>query len=124
MNVQFRTENRQDYVFLPTADYEQLLQEIEDAEAIAAVLRQQTSPEPTIPGEVLHAILEGESPINAWRRFRGLSVTELAKRTGLSRGYVHAIEAGTKQMSVGTLLKMGEALDANIAFLVTDAEEE
>lgn len=39
-----------------------------------------------MPGEVLGAILDDSlQPIAAWRRYRGLSQAELARRTGLSQ---------------------------------------
>ena len=121
---QYHIENGQKYVLVPAADYTRLLQELEDAADVSAVMHHQAHPQPTIPGIVANAILDGDNPVRAWRQYRSMGVSELARRTGLSRGYVHAVEAGAKQMSVGTLVKVGEALDANIAFLISESEED
>ena len=51
--------------------------------------------EGTMPGEDLGAILDdGLHPIAAWRRYRGLSQAELARRTGLSQVWLSRIESG------------------------------
>ena len=68
-----------------------------------------------MPGEVLNAILDGGlNPIAAWRRYRGLSQAELARRTGLSQVWLSRIENGDGTGSAATRRKLAEALDAPV----------
>jgi DNA-binding XRE family transcriptional regulator len=71
--------------------------------------------EGTMPGEVLGAILdEGLHPIAAWRRYRGLSQAELARRTGLSQVWLSRIENGGGTGSAATRRNVAEALEAPV----------
>jgi ribosome-binding protein aMBF1 (putative translation factor) len=67
----------------------------------------------TMPSDVLALILdEGLSPIAAWRRYRGLSQAELARRAGLSQVWVSRIEAGGGHGTPATRRKLAAALGA------------
>ena len=55
----------------------------------------------TIPGEVVKAILDGESPLRVWRKHREFTLDALAERGGVSKGYLSQIENGQKP---GTLV--------------------
>ena len=71
--------------------------------------------EGTMPGEDLGAILDdGLHPIAAWRRYRGLSQAELARRTGLSQVWLSRIESGGGTGSAATRRKLAEALAAPV----------
>ena len=71
--------------------------------------------EGVMPGEVLGAVLDdGLHPIAAWRRYRGLSQTELARRTGLSQVWLSRIESGGGTGSAATRRKLAEALEAPV----------
>ena len=86
--------------------------ELADARATLARI---DSGEGTMPGEVLGAILdEGLHPIAAWRRHRGLSQAELARRTGLSQVWLSRIENGGGTGSAATRRKLAAALDAPV----------
>lgn len=52
-----------------------------------------TSPEQLTPPEVREAIESGESPLAAWRRFRQVSQSALARAAGVSRFTVMRIES-------------------------------
>jgi DNA-binding XRE family transcriptional regulator len=47
-----------------------------------------------MPSEVEHAIAEGESPLAAWRKYRDISQSKLARAAGVSRFTVMRMEAG------------------------------
>ena len=49
----------------------------------------------TVPGEVVHAILDGTPPLRAWRRHRRLTLGGLAARVGVTKGYLSQIENGS-----------------------------
>lgn len=91
-----------------------LLIDTEAAEARATLARIDAG-EGTMPGEVLGAILdEGLHPIDAWRRYRGLSQAELARRTGLSQVWLSRIENGGGMGSPATRHKLAGALDSPV----------
>ena len=69
--------------------------------------------EGTMPGEVLAAIAdENMTPLGAWRRYRGLSQSALARKTGLSQVWIGRIESGGGYGSQSTRKKLADALDA------------
>ena len=80
------------------------------AELLAIEARAKT--EGTVPGEVVNAIIEGLSPLGAWRRHRGFSQVALARAAGLSQVWVGRIEAGGGYGSRETRRKLAAALDA------------
>jgi DNA-binding XRE family transcriptional regulator len=69
----------------------------------------------TIPAEVLDLILDRRlTPLAAWRRYRGLSQAQLARRAGLSQVWISRIERGGGYGSRDTRRKLAAALDAPV----------
>lgn len=65
------------------------------------------------------------SSIRTTRRRKGLTLAEMAERTELDKGYLSRVERGQKSPSVGTLLKIAEALSVPVGHLFgenTDAD--
>jgi transcriptional regulator with XRE-family HTH domain len=58
--------------------------------------------------------------IRALRVSRGLSVTELARRSGLSQSFLSQVEIGRTDISVGRLVRLARALDVGLADLIED----
>ena len=58
----------------------------------------------TIPGEVVKAILAGESPLRVWRKHRELTLDALAERVGVSKGYLSQVENLHKDGTRGLIL--------------------
>jgi ribosome-binding protein aMBF1 (putative translation factor) len=84
-------------VVLKRADFETLLEAYEDAEDAAGgmLALKEAEREGTVPEEVLFAVLdEAVTPVLAWRRYRGLSQAELARRAGISQVWLGRIESG------------------------------
>lgn len=52
------------------------------------------------------------------RRNRGLSQAKLARKLGLSRGYLSDIERGRKQFTVKTLYHLAHKLDVRADYIV------
>ena len=113
-------------VVLVAADYDRLLEAYDDAGDIAAAevtLRAIEDGEGLIPSAVLMPILnEGVSPITAWRRHRGLSQAELARRAGISQVWLGRIEAGDGYGRLRTRRALAAALDAPDWSLDIEAE--
>ena len=102
-------------VILPAADYERLKLLAEEGEDLAdaeAALARIAGGEGTMPSAVLGSILDGMSPIAAWRKYRGLTQAELAKRAGLSQVWIGRIESGGGHGTPATRRKIAAALDA------------
>ena len=114
----FTTPEGTEMVVLPAKEFDHLTalaaDGTETAEARATLARIDAG-EGTMPGEVLGAILDdGLHPIAAWRRYRGLSQAELARRTGLSQVWLSRIEGGGGTGSAATRRKVVEALEAPV----------
>jgi transcriptional regulator with XRE-family HTH domain len=58
------------------------------------------------------------SAIRALRVGRGLSVTELARRSGLSQSFLSQVEIGRTDISVGRLVRLARALDVGLSDLI------
>lgn len=129
MNIavqRFMTPEGTEMVVLPAKDFERLQTLAEDGEDVLearAALARIDAGEGTMPGEVLGAILDdGLHPIAAWRRYRGLSQAELARRTGLSQVWLSRIESGGGTGSAATRRKVAEALEAPVWALESNDE--
>jgi transcriptional regulator with XRE-family HTH domain len=55
------------------------------------------------------------------RAARGLTLDQLAERSGVSRRMIVNVEAGTSNASISTLLRLATALQVSLADLVADA---
>lgn len=122
----FTTPDGTAMVVLPAADFERLLaqaDELGDLVEARAALARLAEGEGTMPGPVLDAMMdEGLSPLAAWRRFRGLTQVELARRAGLSQVWVARIEAGAGYGSQKTRRALAKALDAPLWTLEEDTD--
>jgi mRNA interferase RelE/StbE len=76
--------------------------------------------EELIPSDVVDKLLAGDAPLIVWREYRGLSQSELARRSAVNRIQIIDIESGRKTGSVATLKKLATALQVNIDDLVAD----
>ena len=85
---------------------------LEDAADVAAIGRawDEDAAGETVPGEVVNAILDGASPVRAWRLYRGLTLDVLAARIGVSKGYLSQIEQGRKPGTLGVFRRLADAL--------------
>jgi transcriptional regulator with XRE-family HTH domain len=68
------------------------------------------------------AIIEHLAALFKERRLRqGVSLNEVASRAGLSHTMVMRVEKGERLPTIGTLLRIAEALDVNLATLLQRA---
>lgn len=123
MNVQIIEKNgKPEWAVIPYTEYQKLQEALEDAEDIkdieANLKAIQEGTEITIPGKVTFAILEGTSPIRAWREYRQLKMNELAKKIGISAAYLSQIENGKRNPTVDTLKAVARELNIEIEMLI------
>lgn len=107
-------DGRPEYAVLPIEDYRRMtaaLVDAADAAAIDRALRADAAGE-TVPGPVVHAILDGATPLRAWRRHRGLTLAALAAQTGVSKGYLSQIENGRKTGTLALFRRLAAELGA------------
>jgi len=95
------------------------LEDQADADLVARSEARIAAGEETIPGEVINAILlDGETPLAAYRKWRGLKQVELAAGAGLNQAYVSELEAGKKTPSLEALQSLAAALDLDVGLLI------
>jgi transcriptional regulator with XRE-family HTH domain len=123
----FTAPDGTEMVVVRAADWERLTvyaDDEEDAREGTAIMARIEAGEGTMPGEVVKLmIVDGLSPLAAWRRYRGLSQAALAAKSGLSQVWVSRIEAGGGYGSRTTRRKLAEALDAPVWALEEDQSE-
>ncbi len=101
-------------VTLHRADYEALLEALEDAQDLAesreALARLQRGEEEAFPIELVEQIIDGMQPVRAFRQYRGLTQQALAQSAGVSASYLCEIEAGRKTGSLDAITRIAGAL--------------
>jgi DNA-binding XRE family transcriptional regulator len=120
-------------VTLSRADYERLLEALEDAEDIvaleAAAAREQSLGEEAAHANYLSAglvsrLLAGEHPVRIWREHRGFSQEDLASKARIARSYLAEIEGHKKPGSLGAYRKLANALGLTVDDVLPEGEAE
>ena len=121
LKVQFIKKGEEpEYVVLPIEDYLEmisLLEDIEDRYAVDKALID-CQEGTTVPGEVVNSILNGTSPLRAWRVNRGFTLDSLAKRVGVSKSYLSQIENNRKPGSLNLYRRISTVLNVAVDDLV------
>jgi hypothetical protein len=94
-------------VILPETQYRILA--LAAADALKAIGRQQPLA-PFLPTAISQAISDGENPVRAIRRWRGLSGRYLARLVGITPSRLSQIECTGKTGSTGTFKAIADAL--------------
>ncbi len=123
MNVQIIEKNgKPEWAVIPFSEYQKLQEALEDAEDIIDIEQSlkaiQEGREITVPGEITFAILDGISPVRAWREHKQIKMSELAKKVGISPAYLSQIENGKRNPTVDTLKAIAKELNIDIEFLI------
>ncbi len=77
----------------------------------------------TLPLAMVKRIHAGEHPLRIWRERRRLTLSALARRSGVRTSYLSEIEAGKKPGSVDAYRKAAAALGVEIDDLVPAARK-
>lgn len=123
MGVRFTTgDDGEELAVLPRADFEALIEALEDAEDNAAADKVEAAiaagEMEVFPGELVFSISDGANPVRAFREHRGLTAEALATRAGISRAYLTQIETGSRAGTAATLKKLATALGVDLELLV------
>ena len=110
-------------VTLTRAEYEALIERVEDAEDLAAVaaaeareavLGKKKARADYLPIELVRRLSAGEHPVRVWRAHRRLSREALATAAGIAPSYLSEIETRRKPGSFSALAKLAAALHISL----------
>jgi len=123
MNIQIIEKNgKPEWAVIPFSEYKKLqevLEDFQDTKDIEENLKAaQEGREITVPGEVTFAILDGISPIRAWREYKQIKMNELAKKANISSAYLSQIENGKRNPTIGTVKTLANVLGIDIELLI------
>ncbi len=116
--VQFLTDSNgeEEFAVLPIDEYRRLVKQDMDAMDVEAA--GEAEGDEDLPWAMVRRLLDGENPIGAWRRHRGLTQARLAGIVGVKAGYLSQIETGHKKPSLSLVKSLAMALDVMIDDLV------
>ena len=112
-----------DIVTLTRAEYEALIERIEDAEdnaflnqveARERALGKEKARADYLPGELVRRLIDGEHPVRVWRAHRGLTREALATAAGIAPSYLSEIETRRQPGSFSALAKLAAALHISL----------
>jgi len=116
---------RPEYAVLPWEDYQALLRAAGGEEEAADAALLDALPDydagDFLPDALVKRMVDGENPLKIWCEHRGIKPSELARRVGISPGYVSDIIAGKKGGSVEVLRRIAGALGVTIDDIVPAA---
>jgi Helix-turn-helix domain len=112
-----------DTVTLSRAEYEALIERIEDTEDNAFLDRAEAHERATgreraradhLPAELVRRLIDGEHPVRVWRSHRGLTRDALAAAAAIAPSYLSEIEMRRKPGSFGALARLAAALHVSL----------
>ncbi len=103
-------------VTLPRADYDALIARTEELEDRLAAFDADDGSR--IPHEMALAIMRGERPFVAFRSHLGVTLRDLAAKTGIAASYLSEIERGIKPGPTAALTKIANAFGMTLDGLV------
>lgn len=98
------------FALLPYSEYENLLHTLEDIEDVEVILSAEKDDTERFPLELIESIAAGKNPVKAYREYRKLSQSELARKIDISKQYISQIEKGEKTGSAKILKKIAKIL--------------
>jgi len=116
MGAQIVDIGGQKMAMLPIADYERLLDLVEDKDdALVAeeAAKRRGEGEEYLPVEMVDRILDGENALRVWRKHRGMTLDELAGKAGIRKSFLSTIETGKGRGAPALWRKLAEALNVS-----------
>jgi ribosome-binding protein aMBF1 (putative translation factor) len=131
MNVIRPIAETVDTVTLRRADFEALLEAVEDADDVRALdaaeareteIGKQAARANHLPSGAVKRMMAGEHPVRIWREQRGLSQEDLASKAQVARSYLAEIEGRKKPGSLDAFRKLANALSLMVDDLLPEDE--
>lgn len=105
------------HVVLPIEDYRRLRAQAQDLCDLRAFDDALAGHGESFPDCLAESLVEGMHPVRVFREYRRLSLSELAKRAGLSKSYIAKIESGDGG-SLSAYKAIADALDLTVDDLI------
>ncbi|MGE0282791.1 MAG: helix-turn-helix domain-containing protein [Rhizobiaceae bacterium] len=120
-----RSQNGEEMVVLPRADYDALVAAAAEMDEDAADLAMydarkselMASTNAVLPAKVSTLILEGNGRLKAIRLWRSMTQSELAAAVGIGQGYLSDLEARNKTGSPETVAALAVALGVPVEWI-------
>ncbi len=120
-----KSPDGEDLVVLTRKDYDALLEALAEAEeeladiATAAHCMEDLAQGKSerLPAEVSRLILDGHRRLRAIRKWRGLSITELVAKSGVSEAVINMMEFDGTAASSADAAKLAKALDIPVSWI-------
>ena len=125
MSVQFVEIGGQKMAIMPVAEYQHLLAEAEEADDVRAAEgaeRRRLEGEEYLPMDLVDRILDGESALRVWRRYRGYTLLTLSEKADIGQSYLSELENGNRQGKPAIGRKLAQALDVMVDDILPDPE--
>ena len=110
--------SRSGTITLTLAEYDALVERKEELEDILAAREADSGTR--VPHEVAVSIIRGQYPVAAFRSYHGMTLCELAEKTGIAASYLSEIERGLKPGSASALSRIAAALGTSVDALISD----
>lgn len=117
MTVQFVEIAGQKIAMLPADEFVRLAEAAEERGDVDAAIRaeqRRAEGEEYVPSEVVEHLLNGENPLKVWRKFRGLTQSELAASVGCEKAYISKLERGDSEATGSRLRALATVLNVAI----------
>lgn len=117
MTVQIVEIAGQKMALLPVADYERLVDIVEDKLDVLAAVESENrrkEGEEYLPADMIDRILSGESALKVWRKHRGMTLEQLSRAVGTGQPTLSRIENGLLQGKAALWRSIAEALNVSI----------
>jgi DNA-binding XRE family transcriptional regulator len=95
MSAQFIEIDGRKIAVLPVAEYESLVEAVEEQADIAAADRaeqRRVAGEEYVPMDLVERLVEGENALRVWRQHRELSIARLAEISGINKATISLLE--------------------------------
>lgn len=113
MSVQFVEIAGQKMAMLNIDEYDRLVEMAEeqhDIDAAIAAEKRALEGEETVPDTMVKAMLAGEAPLRVWRKYRGLTLEQLAQKSGVAKSSLSSVENGKRGLSMEAWRSLADAL--------------
>ncbi|TDK37366.1 transcriptional regulator [Rhizobium deserti] len=108
------------YVLLSEEDFEDLI----DGLKADAIMARVAAGEETFPHELIKELSESDNPMRIYRKYRGMTVAQLAEAVGISQPHLSDIENNKKAGSVDVLMRIAKTLRVDLDDLVVWNQED
>lgn len=107
----------QKMAILPIADYERLLEAVEDQADVAAAEKaslRAAAGEEYVSADVVDSLLAGENALRVWRKHRNMTLDDLAEKSGVRKSSISELENGKEIGRPAKWRALADALDVTV----------